>query len=279
MLRQSRWREAKLTEELVRAKYSFDRQVGTQPSTGRTSETVQSSSEMQRLVPQVPVELIQACISGNCILFAGSGLAAQAGLPTWTELLAQFLTAVEKKEGSADWSGLREQLLSGEAGPVVDLLVARSKTQQLIEALGSAYGGKPVIPEAIREPLTAIPFSGALTTNFDRVLETSSAWREPQVVTLRSRTNFTELLRARRFFVLKLHGDVNDPTSVVMGADQFAQAFAETPNLRTFIGSLFSSQTFLFVGASLPGIEWFITTTGIKPSSSTRHFALVSISS
>jgi energy-coupling factor transporter ATP-binding protein EcfA2 len=287
-------REARLREELDRVRYSFDRHVTTQPAPSPPGDAIQhSSSEQpstntssamsdhadqparQSVVPQVPADLIQACSSGNCVLFAGSGLSAQAGLPTWTEILARFLKELQEKDGAASWSSLHEQLVRGEVSAVVDLLVARSKIKELIALLLSVYGSRKAIPNVITELLTAIPFSGAMTTNFDHVLETASEQREPDVVALRARTDFTGLLRSRRFFILKLHGDVDDPGSVVVGTDQFGQALDETPNLRAFIGSLFSSQTIFFVGASISGIEWFLTSTRIKRSSSTRHFALV----
>jgi hypothetical protein len=38
-------------------------------------------------MPTVPPELVQACAGGDCIVFLGSGVGAQVGLPTWTELL------------------------------------------------------------------------------------------------------------------------------------------------------------------------------------------------
>lgn len=31
----------------------------------------------------VPTELVQAVVNRNCVLYAGAGLSARAGLPTW----------------------------------------------------------------------------------------------------------------------------------------------------------------------------------------------------
>ena len=227
------------------------------------------------VVPAVPPELVSACSSGNCVLFASSGFSAQTGLLTWTEFLAQFLSDLEREESPSNWSPLREELSRGSAGIVVDLLHARGKTAQLRAALGATYDRTVSIPRALTNLFSGVPFSGALTTNLDTVLEAAAASRQPRVIRLKEVADFGALLREKQFFVLKLHGDATEPTSMVIGQEEFLQAFDETPNLRTFVGSIFASHTVLFMGASLAGIEWFLSASRIKAGPSSLHFALV----
>ncbi|HVE87977.1 MAG TPA: hypothetical protein VND93_34205, partial [Myxococcales bacterium] len=42
-------------------------------------------------VPDPPDDLIRALAAGECVLYAGAGLSAQAGYPTWPKVLAQLL--------------------------------------------------------------------------------------------------------------------------------------------------------------------------------------------
>src|ERR1700687_3168241 len=43
-------------------------------------------------IPAVPPELAQSCRAGECVLFAGAGLSARVGLPTWNDFLFGLLT-------------------------------------------------------------------------------------------------------------------------------------------------------------------------------------------
>jgi hypothetical protein len=249
--------------------------VGSAGDADAATQPISPENMKQRVVPAVPPELFNACLSGNCVLFAGSGFSAQAGLPTWTEFLTQFLSRLDQEDSSSSWSPLRDELARGSAGTVVDLLNARGKTAELKNALSAAYRREVSIPQSCTSLLSAVPFAGALTANLDAVLETAAASREPRVVRLKENTDFSALLREKRFFVLKLQGDAHQLPSLVIGQEEFLQAFDETPNLRTFVGSLFASHTVLFLGASLAGIEWFLTAFRIKAGPTSLHFALV----
>jgi hypothetical protein len=75
----------------------------------------------------VPEVLVRACSAGECVLVTGGGLAAQAGLPTWTELLANFLSHLEAVDQQADWALVRNRVLKGDHSLAYDLLESRKK--------------------------------------------------------------------------------------------------------------------------------------------------------
>lgn len=89
--RQMKRREQALREELNDLRYNLDRATdpGAQP---RARSPVNSQISLE-----VPELLVSSCSSGECVLVTGGGVVAQAGLPTWTELLANFLSHLETK--------------------------------------------------------------------------------------------------------------------------------------------------------------------------------------
>ncbi len=59
-------------------------------------EAVKESSRFPR--PSPPDTLVEACLAGKCILFAGAGLSAQAGLPTWIPFVRGLLDWANKRQ-------------------------------------------------------------------------------------------------------------------------------------------------------------------------------------
>ena len=122
---------------------------------------------------EVPAELIQACLSGECLLFAGAGLSAQAGLPIWKGFVAGLLDWAIKL-GILDTEAAQAQeaaLRDGDANAVADNLVSAfgEDKRLLLQSCESLSGSSLALPEA-HSSLRRIPFAGVLTTNLDNLL-------------------------------------------------------------------------------------------------------------
>ena len=92
-------RQAKL-ERLARV--TAERALEGQPeATSSMVDPIDDSDQMD--IPTVPEPLIQACGNGTCVLYAGSGFSAQAGLPTWSQALEQFVGQMRETEGPERW--------------------------------------------------------------------------------------------------------------------------------------------------------------------------------
>src|SRR6185295_11647647 len=95
-------------------------------SNRNTVEVGVDKSELVALPEELPEELIQACASGECVLYVGAGLSAQAGFPTWTTFVKGLLDwAIENEFIEREFvQSFRAGLNSGQADSVADGIVS-----------------------------------------------------------------------------------------------------------------------------------------------------------
>src|SRR5262249_43685419 len=110
--------------------------------------------------------------------------------------------------------------------------------------------------------LQEIPFRGAITTNFDTLLERS---RSNPMVLLPATMNrvgaggTASILAHRDFFpIVKIHGSMEDPSTIVLTQGEFRTVIWNYPNYREFVMSLFVQFTVFFYGYSFkdPNVDF-----------------------
>src|SRR5207244_8365938 len=105
-------------------------------------------------VPEPPDGLIQACLAGDCVLYAGAGLSAQAGYPTWQPFVEDLLKWSREKRTPPLAAGFAESLQaalrSGQVDPVADSLVSAIGRDQVMQRLTDTFAGERRLPEAHR---------------------------------------------------------------------------------------------------------------------------------
>lgn len=224
--------------------------------------------------PEPPDELVQAIAGGGAILYLGSGVSAQAGLPTWSQFIDGFLRGLERDEPQADWGAVRVQFNRRAVRVVADLIESRGKGQRLAQAVRQTYGGPVQAPPWLSRFVARTPFAGVLTTNFDHVADRATEAKKPRVLGPTSNVDFGALLRENNFFLMKLHGDPSETPGAAFAVEYLWRALEERPDLRGFLGTLFASRTMFFAGVDPGSIEGFLTAIGAR-AGSIRHFALV----
>jgi hypothetical protein len=239
-----------------------------------------SPSMLER--PEPPQELVEAVTDGNCVLFVGSGLSARAGFPTWKAFVKGLLDwAINESFIDSKAAVSFDQAISaGEVNPAADSLVnvlaQEGRGPELNEYLAKIFlEPKPDLPDT-HHLLRSIPFTAALTTNLDALLERAYADVPHQVYTPRDAAELQDALRLRDFFILKLYGLLEQPDNVLLAPAQYESMIKSNLRFSNFMASLFVSRTILFVGASLDGIQDYLE--GIQVTASDRtHYALVAV--
>ena len=256
--------------------------VVSEPPTAVVPSAGASAPEIASTIPpaHVPEELLRSCRDGECVLYAGSGLSAQSGLPVWRGLLSEMVEwaieqrVVDERLGQS----LRAALLQGELESVSDGLL-----DQLGEQRSALYEflQKRLLEGTSRSPvhqiLRDLPFSAVLTTNLDGLLEAAFKERKTPVYTPRDTETLLTALSSRAFFILKLYGDLYSPGTVILSAAQYEDAIASNATFSTFMETLFFSRTILFLGASLEGIEDYLKGIRFSDTRLRTHYALVDV--
>ena len=207
----------------------------------------------------MPTDLPRLVREGRCVLFAGAGLSAQAAteegihLPLWGELLEQMV----------DWCIEHRVELRANKTDFVEIL--RKKrflpvAQELQEALGPELGiciSNVLRVRAVRpsQAHTLLPNSNCvavLTSNYDGLIEGAYALARggivPPVYTRRSIGQALNSFRNGEFFLFKVHGDVNQPDSLILGDRDYSRLLYLDPSYRSFLETVFATYTVLFVG-------------------------------
>ncbi|MDD5761122.1 MAG: AAA family ATPase [bacterium] len=232
-------------------------------------------------LPDPPEELVKACASGACVGFLGAGMGAQAGLPTWKPLvegLLEFLTGRQLLDPDLEQS-LRPALAKGEIDHVADFIVSSlgDRGSILNDYLLTTFVKPDASLPRAYSTLKDLGLSAVLTTNFDNLLERTFLDRRAPLYTHRDAENLLKALSKKEFFLLQLYGTPSRPDSVLLAQAQYLDAMARNVLFSQFMEGLFFSQTILFLGASLEGIEAYLGGIRFPTSIPQKHYALVHV--
>lgn len=224
--------------------------------------------------PRPPIELLAALAREECVLFAGSGVAASAGFPTWRELLGVLVDEVERGSGEATARALHLQLEAGQSELVAQVVSGRLSPEAARRAIRDALALHSPHGSPLLEELRRVRFAGVITDEFSDIVRRAFAVRQPIVLTSDAR-DAAGTLRTGRFFVLHAYGSVEFDETLCLSFDDYQRRLDESRDLALFVGALMATRTLLFVGTSLVGVEQFCVASGVRGSGSRRHYALV----
>lgn len=198
--------------------------------------------------------LVKALVDGEAVAFIGAGVSVASGLPLWSELLTGLLARAESSSSkqlsipSDEWKLTRKFLAQNDY-----LLAAEMLHQGLPESTFRTYikGTLDNVPEPndLHYSIARLPFSLALTVNFDTLLERANP--KAPCYTWKDHDAIFHAIREKEFAIVKLHGSVNDVDAVRLTRTQYRQAEFETPEFNECLKSLLTWKTFLFIGYSL----------------------------
>lgn len=190
------------------------------------------------------------------VLFAGAGVSARAGIPTWSDLLTRLAEharqydqytrhiMIERIQSKKYLDAATYYFLCSEIG--------EAEKYQVLRSYFETYNANEV------DALTSLPFRAIITSNYDRVLHDSYA-----KVSGRSAIEFSlgdPSLRAasfeKNFFIARVHGRAEVPETIVLDKNHYQKLLFD----EAYIGLLtylFTRTQILFVGFSFfdPAIQ------------------------
>ena len=187
---------------------------------------------------RAPVEasrLADLARNGELALFLGAGVSVPAGLPSWTALVDQLVKR----------SSLVTTDLNGLSALDQAELLERSTTG--IGRRVARIIRKHARPSLAHSLLAGLECREVVTTNYDRLYEVAAgATRRPATTVLPwQRTT------GRDPWILKMHGDVRRPASIVLTRRHFVRYDATTRPAGSLLQGLLMTRHLLMVGASL----------------------------
>jgi hypothetical protein len=231
----------------------------------------------------IPRDLIEKIVSGNCIAYVGAGLSRAAGLPDWKTLLKDLLLRCEELG-----------LLTGPDKAEVEQLIDKEKfldaasdlTERMRETafhdfMLKTFHKPGLTPKEVHTLLTQVPFNSIWTSNYDKLVETAYTIEKkesPHVLTHKDAPELSAVLRNNKFHIFKPHGTIDQIETVILSRKQYRNLMHSNPAYSTFITSQLSSKTFFFIGFSLtdPDLLFSIDTlTAAFKGYTGTHYALM----
>jgi hypothetical protein len=212
------------------------------------------------------------------VLFAGAGVSARAGLPTWISYLSKLSAA------------------AGEYDPYIKFVIDKAVSGGALTDAASLFFMCHDMPDskrldALKAPLlefdwtklhslVKLPFHSVATTNFDRAL--FAAYAKAEGVSAREVNIDDPTLGAAKFsddfFIARVHGRVELPSSMRLSKEHFA-VLPSNDSYVGFLEHLFTRRQVLFLGFSFldPAIAVVLRSVRAKTEGmhGQEHWALV----
>ena len=251
-----------------------------------------ADSAGQGASPDIPPDLVTACATDACVLFAGPGLAAQGGLPTGRAILEELVEAAAQND--AELASLHAALNDERYSEVAEIVHNRMGPAEKIAVAKAAFE-QPATGElgGTHRDLRDIGFVSAITSSWDplisqvgrRVRAGSGGPRDAAVLYAKRTESIPKTFDDAAFYLVRLHGDLDHPDTFSFTAEEAYAALQENRTLHRYVTSLILSRTVLFLGTGLGGLEDFFRGAGImnighSPTTTAGrvHYALVPFS-
>ena len=205
--------------------------------------------------------------TGGIVFWTGSGLSAQAGLPTWVGLKTELLKALREQIERSDDPESREQDRRAE------LQIEKEQNNwRAFEYLKRSLGqttyrtrirrmlnpSSSMDPPPIYEKIWRLKPHGMLTLNIDRLATKAYQYTDAKRTLITEFvgsqvSNYSHVLKSPHPFLCNLHGLVDDQSSWIFTTSELNGLKAD-PGYQNFIKTCLSAKTIVFIGISVDDI-------------------------
>ncbi|MGI6692147.1 MAG: SIR2 family protein [Christensenellales bacterium] len=210
-------------------------------------------------------EIKKARDNDRLVIFVGAGVSKNSGIPTWSELISEIANEIgyEKEE---PLSGSRHDEQQCRDCPRARLYSQEEYLRipeyfyqlddseghnEYYEFIKKKLNSNDKTSNPINEEIIKILPHHIITTNYDALLENS---KTPSVQFYSVISKDADLLSEKKAsdqYIIKMHGDFSNIESIVLKESDYINYEQNYPLISTFLRSLLTNHTFLFVGYSL----------------------------
>lgn len=215
-----------------------------------------SSAQFDECALDINVDsLVRALADETAVIFVGAGASVAAGLPSWHDFLKDCLQRAKKYDDAAvKWKHIESLLEAKQFLRAAELLQWTLKND-LHQYIWDAFGKNHLRPSDVHLAIARMPFTVAVTTNYDSLLEAactamsrplihSCTWQRPDDI-------YQALREKDRFTLVKSHGTATQRDSLILTHTQYRDLQSRNRSYNDLIAHLFCFRTCLFVGHSL----------------------------
>lgn len=189
--------------------------------------------------------LVEQLARGEVAPLVGAGLSMGAGLPGWYELNEELAQRTGQTMPPREWA-TADQLIA-----IAQTYINRQGLFSLISYLQERLDSYRTRPTAAHRALVQLPVNLVFTANFDDLLERAyrDAQRPVKVIVRDGDIPFMGR-DPNTVNIVKLHGDLNQPDTVVLAKEQYERYFLDRPQLTRLLEADVARSTMLYLGWS-----------------------------
>ncbi len=194
--------------------------------------------------PEEIEPLLKSIKNNKAVVYVGAGVSISSGFPDWKRLIEEVLTPMKnnKKYSTRIASEFYEKNDFVMAAELIELQEEGRLTKYIEDRFNNGHE-----PSQIHFEIGRIPFSFAITTNFDNLLEKALG---AGAFTWANISDFFKSIKKNEFRILKTHGDTDFIQSYIIKKKDFT-TLSQNRILNSHIATFLALNTFLFVGSSL----------------------------
>ncbi len=204
---------------------------------------------------------------GNAAVFAGAGLSVSSGYVDWKGLLKPIADElgldIEKEEHNL--VNVAQYHVNSVSG----------NKQRLIQIIKDSFPLK--IPTDNHKILARLPISTYWTTNYDGLIEAALKHNHKISDTKYKLAQLAYTEHKRDAVVYKMHGDINDPDTIVITKDHYERYHFDNSLFITALSGDLVAKTFLFMGFSFtdPNLDYVLSRIRLRLDNNQRqHYCI-----
>ncbi|MEL7166742.1 MAG: AAA family ATPase, partial [Pseudomonadota bacterium] len=240
-------------------------------------------------LPDVPPALLQAMGEGRAMVGLGTGVSAQAGLPTAYELVFELDQSMGETLSTRLRDNIRQYLNSDARGRDAEWFAAilseigeQRSLGELIVEMQRIFGARTLRTDTLYERLAGLPWRGALSLVWDDLGLDAFRGAVPDLIQIRAEDHdaLRRSLSDESPVFIRGWGTLDLREEFVLSFDDLRRQLETRPEFREQLVYLLQDRCFLFVGTSPSSLrEWLFTLDPYLDIREGQHFALVPASS
>ncbi len=195
-------------------------------------------------------QLVSCLLEGAVVPFIGAGVSVAGGFPTWRDHLRK-----QGKTAGIESSIIEAHLAKGEFEAVIEIIESTRGPDVFAQEIRDAFSRTGSL-EDITLLISELFSDTLITTNYDRLLEQAFDTGPGDEVQVINGTGAMEKPDPEKVAIIKLHGDIRNPSRCILGKKQYDEAYGETdldlsrpiPKLLRYY---YTNSSLLFIGCSL----------------------------
>lgn len=193
--------------------------------------------------------LKRAIAERKLVVFAGSGISIDSGIPSWEDLIKSLRSEISIPDNESDYLRIAQMYFN------------ERQHKELIEKLRDEFKHKNLRYNKIHEEIFELNPEHIITTNFDDLLEQVIKVKAYPYSVIKKDSEFPYGRNTK--LLVKIHGDLEE-ANVVFKEDDYTEYSQNHPLIESFIKGVFANKIVLFIGYSFSDINLKIILQSVK---------------